>query len=170
MSDFFTKIAEKNKVKQGKNHARFYAKWASLSCIKEVSNEGEETITDVEDISVDYLEKIKTPLKRLQKEYLESDVDWIGDTDLIKNVSRSDRSLGGVTFDPKTGLPSLKNIEFELWFDLARGKKPNDEEIEDLLRSEWEIESEVAGGKNGVAWVIFIFSIFHDANIEILGS
>lgn len=145
MSDFFTKIAEKNKVKQGKNHARFYAKWASLSSIKEVYDDGEEC--NVEDISVDYLEKIKAPLKRLQKEYLESDVDWIGDTDLIKNVSRSDRSLGGVTFDSKTGLPSLKNIEFELWFDLARGKKPNDEEIEDLLRSEWEIESEVEGEK-----------------------
>jgi hypothetical protein len=85
-------------------------------------------------------------------------------------VSRADRSLGSVTFDPKTGLPSLKNIEFEFWFDLARGKKHNDEEIEDLLRSEWEIEPEVASGKNGVAWVILIFSIFHDANIEILGS
>ena len=55
-------------------------------------------------------------------------------------MSRADRSLGSVTFDPKTGLPSLKNIEFEFWFDLARGKKHNDEEIEDLLRSEWEIE------------------------------
>jgi len=170
MSDFFTKIAGKDKVKQGKIHARFYAKWATLSSIKEVNDEGEETVFNIEDLPVDYLKKIKTPLKKLQKEYLESDVDWIGDTDLIKNVSRSDRSLGGITYDTETGLPSLKNIEFELWFDLARGKKSNDEEIEDLLRSEWEIESEVEGGKNGAAWLIFIFSIFHDANIEMLSN
>ena len=170
MSDFFTKIAEKNKVKQGKNHARFYAKWASLSSIKEMNNSGEERIFDIENMPPDYLSKIKSSLKKLEKNYLESDIDWIGDADLIKNVSRSDRSLGGINFDSQSGLPSLKNIEFEFWFDLARGKKSSDEEIVDLLRSEWTIESEVEGGKNGVAWVTFSFNIFHDANIELLDS